>query len=198
MPAAAGRHRSAQLGDLDGPARETDAEPGHTAQVGQGRGDDVDPRVEVVDPVHRDLVDAQPGAFGQHQQLGVEEPAGVLGERQQHPRLVTPDRLESALRVREARPHEGPQQHVVASRDELPLGPADDPRSPGEPGADGQVAMPGQQRGHQRQQGVQVCRQIDIHIGEDLGVALRPDGPQGPAASRQLHVDGPHLGQLAS
>ena len=143
-------------------------------------------------------MDAQPGAFGQHEQFGVEKPAGVLGERQQCSRLVAPDGLEAALRVREARPHKGPQQHVVASRDELPLRPADDPRSPGEPGTDGQVAVPGQQRGHQRQQGVQVCRQIDIHIGEDLGVALRPDGPQGPAASRQLHVDGPHLGQLAS
>ena len=149
-------------------------------------------------PVHRDLVDAQPGAFGQHEQFGVEEPAGVLGERKQRPRLVAPDGLEAALRVREARAHQSSQQHVVASRDELPLRPADDPRSPGEPGSDGQVAVPGQQRGHQRQQGVQVCRQIDIHVGQDLGVALRPDGPQSPAASRQLHVDGPHLGQLTS
>ena len=108
-----------------------------------------------------------------------------------------PDRLEAALRVGEARPHQGPQQQVVAAGDELALGPADDPRAAGQPGADGHVAVPGQQRGDQRQQGVQVCRQIDIHVGEDLGLALRPDGPQGPAASRQLHPDGPHLRQLA-
>src|SRR6185437_5825190 len=100
--------------------------------------------------------------------------------------------------VREARPHQGPQQQVVAARDHLPLGPADDPRAAGQPGADGQVAVPGQQRGDQRQQGVQVCRQIDIHVGEDLGLALRPDGPQRPAASRQLHPDGPDLRQLPS
>jgi hypothetical protein len=53
-----------------------------------------------------------------------------------------------------------------------------------------------QQRGDQRQQGVQVCRQIDIHVGQDLGVAFGPDGPQGPAAARLVHVDRPHLGQL--
>ena len=188
---------AAQLRDLDGAAHEAGPEPGHAAQVGQGGGDDVDARVEVVDPVHRDLVDAQPGAFGQHEQLGVEEPAGIGGEREQRPRLVAPDRLEAALRVGKARPHQGPQQQVVAARDELPLGTADDPGTTGEPGADGQVAVPGQQRRDQREQGVQVCRQIDIHVGEDVGLALRPDGPQRPATSRQFHVDGAHLGQLA-
>jgi hypothetical protein len=70
------------LRDRDGPAGETDTEPGHPAQVGQGGGDDVDARVQVVGPVHRDLVDAQPGPFGQYQQLGVEEPAGVLAAAQ--------------------------------------------------------------------------------------------------------------------
>ena len=172
-------------------------EPGHAAQVGQRGGDDVDARVEVVDPVHRDLVNAQPGPFGQHQQLGVEEPAGVPGQRQQNPRRIAPDRLETALRVREARPHQRAQQEIVTARDELPLGPADDPGTAGEPGADGQVAVPGQQRGDEREQGVQVCRQIDIHIGEDLGLALRPDGAQRPAAPGQREVDGPDLGQLA-
>ena len=44
---------------------------------------DVDPGVGVVDPVDRHLVDAQPGALGDHQQLGVEEPAGVGDQRQQ-------------------------------------------------------------------------------------------------------------------
>jgi hypothetical protein len=71
-----------------------------------------------------------------------------------------------------ARPHQGPQQQVVAARDELALGPADDPGAAGQPGADGQVAVPGQQRCDEREQGVQVCRQIDIRVGEDLGLAL--------------------------
>ena len=64
--------------------------------------DDVDTAVGVVDPVDRHLVDAQPGALGQHEQLGVEEPAAVLDERQQLPGAVGPDRLEAALRVGEA------------------------------------------------------------------------------------------------
>ena len=89
------------------------------------------------------------------------------------------------------------QQQVVTARDELPLGPADDPGTAGQPGADGQVAVPGQQRGDEREQGVQVCRQIDIHIGEDLGLVLRPDGAQRPAAPGQRQVDGPDLGQFA-
>ena len=55
----------------------------------------------VVGPVHRDLVDAQPGPLGEHEQLGVEEPAPVLHKRQQLPRLVGADRLEPALRVGE-------------------------------------------------------------------------------------------------
>ena len=37
----------------------------------------VDARVGVVDPVDRHLVDAQPAALGEHEQLGVEEPAVV-------------------------------------------------------------------------------------------------------------------------
>src|SRR6266581_5091184 len=102
--------RPAQLRDLDGAAHEAGSEPGHAAQVGQGGGDDVDARVEVVDPVHRDLVDPQTGAFGQHEQFGVEKPAGVPGEREQCPRLVAPDRLEAALRVGKACSHQGPQQ----------------------------------------------------------------------------------------
>ena len=44
-------------------------------------------------------MDAQPGPLGQHQQLGVEEPAGVLGERQQRAgRLV--ERAVRQLRCR--------------------------------------------------------------------------------------------------
>ena len=45
--------------------------------------DDVDAGVRVVDPVDRHLVDAQAVVLGQHQQLGVEEPALVLDQRQQ-------------------------------------------------------------------------------------------------------------------
>ena len=66
--------------------------------------DDVDPAVGVVDPVDRHLVDAQPGPLGEHQQFGVEEPAGVLDQRQQPLGDVLADRLEAALRVGEPDP----------------------------------------------------------------------------------------------
>ena len=65
--------------------------------VTQGRGGDVDPRIGVVDPVHRHLVNAQPGPLREHEQFRVEEPARVRGERQQRPGRVGADRLEPAL-----------------------------------------------------------------------------------------------------
>ena len=77
--------------------------------------DDVDARVGVVDPVDRHLVDAQAVALGQHEQLGVEEPALVLDSRQQLARDVGADRLEAALRVGEAGAQRRAQEQVVAS-----------------------------------------------------------------------------------
>ena len=191
------RRGPSQPGDLDRSPRQPAAEPHHATQVSERGGHHVDPRVEVIDPVDRDLVDAQPGPLGQHQQFGVEEPAGVLGKWQQRPRLPAPDRLEPALGVREPGPHAGVQQQVVAPGDELALGSADHPRPPGQPGADGHVAVAGQQRRDQRQQRVQIRRQIDIHVREDLGVTLRPDRPQRPPPSRLFHAYGPHLIEVA-
>jgi len=140
----------AQPRHLERAPGEAEADPLDPAQVAQRGVDDVDPRVGVVDPVHWHLVDAQPGPFGQHQQLGVEEPALVLDQRQQLPGLVGPDRLKPALGVGEAGPEGGPQQQVVAARDDLALGAADHPRSAGQPGADGDVAVPRHQRRDQR------------------------------------------------
>ena len=136
--------------------------------------DDVDPAVRVVDPVHRHLVDAQPAALGQHQQLGVEEPAGVLDQRQQPVRHVGPDGLEAALGVGEPGGQRAAQQQVVAAGDELALGPADHPGGRRQPGADGQVGVPGDERGDQRQQRGQVGRQVDVAVGEHLRVRGRP------------------------
>ena len=187
--AGAGRRRAPQPRHAQGAAGQAPAHPGDAAQVGQGGRDHLDARVGVVDPVHRDLVDAQPGPLGQHQQLGVEEPAGVPGQRQQQPRLVGPDRLEAALRVGEARAQGGVQQHVVAPGDQLAARPADHPGAAGQPGADGQVAVPGQQRRHQRQQRVQVGGQVHVHVGQHVGVgwptrrcAARGRGRAAPAA----------------
>ncbi len=188
----------AQRGHLDGAAHQPAAQPHDAAQVSHRGRDDVHPGVGVVDPVHRHLVDPQPGALGQHQQLGVEEPAGVLGERQQHAGLLAPDRLEAALRVGESGAQAGVQQQVVAAGDDLAAWSADHPRATGEPGADRQVAVPGQQRRHQRKQGVQVGRQVNVHVGEDVRHTDGPDGPQRPAAARLLQVDGADLDELTA
>ena len=72
------------------------------AQVVRGGRDDLHARVGVVDPVHRDLADAQAQALGRDQQLGVEEPLVVLNERQQLLRRVAAQGLEAALGVAEA------------------------------------------------------------------------------------------------
>ena len=93
---SARRRRPGQASRGEGPAQ-ADA----PAQVVQGGADDVDAAVRVVEPVDRHLVDPQPAALGEHEQLGVEEPAGVLHQRQQLARDVRADRLEPALRVGE-------------------------------------------------------------------------------------------------
>ena len=124
----------AQLGERQAPDREGAPDARDAPQVGDGGGDDVDAAVRVVDPVHRHLVDAQARALGQHQQLGVEEPAGVLDQRQQPPGDVGADGLEAALGVGEPGRQRAAQQQVVGARDELPLRPADHPRRRGRAG----------------------------------------------------------------
>ena len=87
-------------------------------EIGGRRGDDVHPAVRVVHPVHRDFVDPQAAALGQHQQFGVEEPPGVGDVGQQLPGDIGADRLESALRIGEARRECGFQDQVVTAGDE--------------------------------------------------------------------------------
>jgi hypothetical protein len=172
------------------------AEPDDAAQVGQGGAGHVDPGVRVVDPVHRHLMDPQPGPLGQYEQLGVEEPAVVGGQRQKLAGGVGADRLEPALRIGEACAEGGVQQEVVGTRDEFPARAAHYPRAPRQPGADRHVAVPGEQGREQREQRVQVGGQVDVHVGVHVGVAGRPDGAQRPAAARPLDLDGPDRRQL--
>ena len=187
----------AQFGDRQCTRPEGAPDAPDAAQVGQGGGDDVDPGVGVVDPVHRHLVDPQAGALGQHQHLGVEEPAGVLDQRQEPLRDVGADGLEAALRVGESGLQRAAQQQVVAARDELPLRPADDPRSAAEPGADREVGVPGDQRGDQGQQGGEVGREVDVAVGEHGRVGGSPDRPQRPPAALLLEPDRRHGRDLA-
>ena len=111
---------------------------------------DVDAGVRVVDPVDRDLVNAQPGSFGQHQHLGVEKPTVVLDQREQLLGHVGANGLETALGVREVGGQRSPQNLIVGTRDQLPLGSSNHPRPAGQSAADGQVRMSGEQRRDQR------------------------------------------------
>ena len=187
---------TAQRRDPDRAAGQPGAEPHDPAHIAQGRGDHVDPGVGVVDPVHRDLVNAQPGPLRQHEQFGVEEPARVRSERQQGPGRVRADRLEPALRVGEARAEGSVEQQVVAAGNDLAFRAADHPGAPGQPGPDRDVAVPGQQRRDQRQQRVQVSGQVHVHIGVDVGVAAGPDRAQRPAPPGPLDTDRAHQREL--
>jgi hypothetical protein len=109
-----GRARIAKRRDLDRAPGQADAEARDAAKVADDGGDHVYPGVGVVDPVHRDLVNAQPGPLGQDQQLGVEKPAGVGRQRQQRPRPIRADGLKTALGIGEASAQRGVQQQVVA------------------------------------------------------------------------------------
>ena len=179
-------------GTPDRAAGQPGAEPHDPAQIAQGGGHHVDPGVGVVDPVHRDLVNAQPGPLRQHEQFRVEEPARVRGERQQGPGRVRADRLEPALRVGEAGAEGCVQQQVVAAGNYLPLRAADHPGTPRQPGPDCDIAVPGQQRRDQRQQRVQVGGQVHVHVGIDVGVAASPDRAQRSAPPGPVDMDHAH------
>ncbi len=161
------------------------------AQVLDRGAHDVHARVGVVDPVDRDLVDAQATALGEDEQLGVEEPPVVADVVEQAPGRRRGHGLEAALRIGEARAQDGVQQGVVGARDELALGAAHDARRASEATADGEVAVPREQRRDQREQAAQVRRQVDVHVTEDLGIAARPCLAQGAPAA--LAVDAQQL-----
>ena len=146
---------------------------------------DVDPGVRVVDPVHRDFVNAQSDALSGHQHLGVEEPLVVLDEWQQLAGGVAPHGLESTLGVRAGAAESGSEEQVVAPRDELAAC-APDHVGPGrQAGADGHVAVAGEQGGHQGEQGVEPGGQVHVHVGHHRGraAATTPPARRGPGPS---------------
>ena len=120
-----------------------------------------------------------------------DEPA-VLDQRQQFARDVGADRLETALGVGEAHPQSGVQQQVVAAGDELALHPAHDPAVLVEPGADRHIGVAGHQGRHERPQGVEVGRQVDVHVDQHAGVGLGPDPAQGSPAALRVEVHHAH------
>lgn len=189
-------HRAPQLVERQRPGGQRPPEPPDAEQVLARGVDDVDAAVRVIDPVHRNLVDAQTGPLGEHQQFGVEEPLPVVHQRQQTARHVGAHRLEAALGVGEVRAQRCPQQQVVAARDDLALGPAHHAGRGVEPGADGQVGMPGDQRCDQGQQCVQVGGQVDVHVGDHLRVGAFPHRPQRPPAPLRGQVHHAHVVQF--
>ena len=157
-------------------------------QVVGHRRHDVDRGVGVVGPLHRRLADAQPEPLGHDEQLGVEEPRVVLDERQQLKRALAPDGLEATLEVRDAAVQRQADDVVVGARDQLALGPAHDPRPPSQPRAHRDVAVAGDDRAHQREQGRERGRQVDVHVGHHVGPAGRPGRAQRvPAALAGQH-----------
>ena len=156
------------------------------------------PRVGVVDPVDRHLVDAQAAALGEHQQLGVEEPAVVAHLSSRPSSDVAANGLEAALGVGEARPQRRVQQAVVGARDELAVRPAHDARAVRQARPDREVGVPGEQRRDQRQQPAQVGREVDVHVADHAGVAGRPCRPQRAAAPLALQPQQLDAGQLVA
>jgi hypothetical protein len=71
-------------------------------------------------------VDPQADPFGDDQQFGVEEPAGVGDQGKQFACDVGPHRLEAALGIGESRTQHSPQQQVVTARNEFTLQAPDD------------------------------------------------------------------------
>jgi hypothetical protein len=67
------------------------------------------------------------------------------------------------------------------------------PRASREPTAS---SLAREQRSHQRQQGVQVSRQVDVHVGHHVGVADRPGGTQRASAALLVEMDHADSGEL--
>ena len=174
-------------------------EAGDAAQVVDRGAHDLHARVGVVDPVDRHLVDPQPAALGEHEQLGVEEPAVVAhGVEQPGAERVGARGLEAALRVAEARAQHGVQDRVVGARDQLALGPAHDAGAVREPRPDREVAVARQQRGDERQQrragrsrGRRPCRRPHAPRDATRRRAARGRGPCAPAAGRRRRAARP-------
>jgi len=116
-------------------------------------------------------VDAQSGALGNHEQLGVEKPVAVLDLGQKTARNIRAQGLEAALRVPEANAQAEPEQHVVGAADQLALHAAGNPRTGRQTAADGHLAVSRQYRRNQRQQRAEVRGEVHVHVGDDTRVA---------------------------
>ena len=99
-----------------------EAHPKDSAEIVHRGLRDIDPRIRVVGPIDRNLVDAHTRALREDEELGVEEPRLVLHGWDEPACRDGSDGLESALCVAELRAEADMKQEVVRTRDELPLG----------------------------------------------------------------------------
>ena len=157
--------------------------PPDAAQVVQGGVDDVHRRIGIVCPLDRRLRDPYTEPLGRDDQLGVEEPLVVADQRQDLQRTGTADGLEAALEVGDVAAQREPHNVAVRPRDQLALGPADDPGAPSEPGAHRQVTVAGQHRSDQREKRGQGGGEVHVHVGHDVGLAGRPGRAERVAAA---------------
>src|SRR5579863_10540030 len=150
----------------------------------------------VVDPVNGNFVDPQATAFCHHEKLRVEEPSVVLDERDQLARSLGPESFEAALRVRKVVAQGRSQDEVVHPRDELALWSPYHSRTWRKPRTDSHVAVACEERGHERQEGVEIGREVDIHICDDRSAALEPCLSQRAAPAFLLEVERTHAVEL--
>ena len=127
-------------------------------------------------------MDPHPATLRRDQQLGVEEPGLISHRVEQLVHNVGADRLEPALGVGEACAQRRAQDVVVGARDELTLRAPRHPGSRRQSRADRDLAVARQEWREQRQQRVQIGRQVDVHVCDDSRPARRPRGPQRPTA----------------
>ena len=140
-------------------------------------------------------MDAKSAALGEHEQLGVEEPAVVLHEGQQLSSAIGADRLKAALRVAEPRGERRTQEEVVGARAELALGPSYDVRSAGKARSDREVAVTRQQGRHEGEERCEIGREVDVHVGEDIGVRGAPHLAECATSALEIEMHGAHTGE---
>src|SRR3546814_20207449 len=85
------------------------------------------------------------------------------------------------------------EDEVVATWVELTLGAAHHAGRSCQPGTDGDVRVSGEQRSNQRHQGVEVGREVDVHVRDHVGIGVAPYLPQCSTTTLRIQVDDPDV-----
>ena len=122
-------------------------------------------------------------------QLRVEEPRLVLDLRHDLLDDAAGDDLEAALGVGEAREQHALDEQVVGARYELALEAALDLRIGQEPRSGAQVVALLVDGAADRLEDLELGREVDVRVGDDVRVRPRPGVAQGAAASTLLEAE---------